>query len=181
MVWAFYCAFNPEKRDEVLDYQRIVDRLRSPKKFGLKLKNPNDFLKYLENLRGLDFDRIEKYRHLKIHRRELRIEIYGVEPHHDWDYMFPLIDKNDIARWEKELEKQYPDLRFRDHIKKGCYINGVLFERRKIRDRLWGYEEVEGHIKSCLVKLLKASDGCFRILRRRLPFRSAKGVFNKKL
>lgn len=181
MVWAFYCAFNPERRDEVLDYQRIIDRLRWPIKFGLKLKNRDGFLKYLEILRGVDFDRIEKYRNFKIHRRETRIELYGVEPHHDWDYMFPLIDKNDIARWEEDLEKRYPDPKHRERMGKGCYIEGVLFDKRKIRGRLWGYEEVEKHIRSCLGKLLKASDGCFRILRRRLPFGSTRGVFNKKL
>jgi hypothetical protein len=180
MVWAFYCAFNPEKRDEILDYQRIMDRVGRPIKFGLKLNNPNGFLKNLKNLRGVDFDRIEKYRNFKIHRRETRIEIYGVEPHHDWDYMFPLTDKNDIARWEEELEGQYPDPRFREHIKKGCYIDGVLFERRKINGRLWDFEEVQKHIKSCLMKLLKASDGCFRILGRRLLTRRLKSLFPKK-
>ncbi len=174
MVWAFYCAFNPEKRDEILDYQRIVDRLKFPIRFGLKLKNQNDFLKYLEVLRGADFDRVEEYRNFKIHRREPRIEIYGVEPHHDWDYTLPLIDKNDIASWEEELKKQYPDPKFREHVKNGCYIDGVLFDRRKIKGRLWNFEEVQKHIKSCLIKLLIASDGCFRILRRRLPLRRVK-------
>lgn len=171
MVWAFYCPFNPEKKDEIADYKRVVERLRYPIKFGLKLKNQNDFLKYLEILRGTDFDRIEKYRHLKIHRRETRVEIYGVAPHHDWDYMFPLVGKNDIARWEKELEKQYPDPQHHARIRQMCYIDGVLFDRRKTKDRLWDFGEVQKHIKSCLIKLLKASDGCFRTLRRRSPLR----------
>jgi hypothetical protein len=181
MIWAFYCAFNPEKRDEMLDYQRILDRLRCPMRFGLKLKNQNDFLKYLENLHGLDFDRVEEYRNFKIHRREPRIEIYGVEPHHDWPYMFPVINKNDIARWKEALKKQYPDPKHREHVKNGCYIDGILFDRRKIKDRLWDFEEVQRHIKSCIIKLLKASDGCFRILRRRLPLRRVKSLNHKKL
>lgn len=177
MVWAFYCPFNPEKRKEVLDYPRIVERLRLPIKFGFDLKNQNEFLKHLGTLLGTDFDQVEKYRHLKIHRREPRIEIYGVEPHHDWPYMLPLIDKNDIARWEGELRKQYPDSKFRKHLKNGCYIDGVLFDRRKIKDRLWNFEEIQKHIESCLIKLLRASDGCFRILRRRLFLRRVKKRF----
>lgn len=177
MVWAFYCAFNPEKRDEILDYQRIVDRLRFPIRFGLKLKNQNDFLKYLEVLWGTDFHRMEEYRNFKIHRREPRIEIYGVETHHDWPYMLPLIDKKDIARWEEELVKQFPDPKHREHLKNGCYIDGVLFDKRKIRNRLWPFEEVQRHIKSCLIKLLIASDGCFSILRRRLILRRVKKRF----
>jgi hypothetical protein len=181
MVWAYYCSFNPENRDEVLDYEKVIERVKYPVKFGLKLKKQDDFLYYLENLSGADFSRVGKYRHFKIHRREPRIEIYGPEQHHDWPYMLPLIDKRDIARWKEELKEQYPEPGHRERVEKGRYIDGVLFDRRKIRDRLWGYEEVEKHIKSCLVKLLKASDGCFRILRRRLPFSSAKGVLNKKL
>lgn len=177
MVWAFYCPFNPEKKKEVLDYPRIVERLRFPIKFGFDLKNQNEFLRHLDTLMGTDFDRVEKYRHLKIHRREPRIEIYGIEPHHDWPYMLPLIDNRDIARWEEELRKQYPDIRFREHIKNGCYIGGVLFDRRKIKDRLWDFEELQKHIESCLIKLLKASNGCFRILSRRLPLRRVKKPF----
>jgi hypothetical protein len=178
MVWAFYCAFNPEKRDEILDYQRIIDRLRFPVRFGLKLKNQNDFLKYLGALCGTDFHRVEEYRNFKIHRREPRIEIYGVETHHDWPYMLPLIDKKDIARWEEELVKQFPDPKHREHLKNGCYIDGVLFDKRKIRNRLWPFEEVQRHIKSCLIKLLIASDGCFRIFRRRLFLRRVKKRFS---
>lgn len=181
MVWAFYCPFNPEKKKEVLDYPKIVERLRFPIKFGFDLKNQNEFLKHLDTLMGTDFDQIEKYRHLKIHRREPRIEIYGVEPHHDWPYTLPIIDKIDISRWEEELKKQYPDPKFREHVKESCHIDGVLFDRLKIRDRLLDFEEVQKHIKTCLIKLLKASDGCFRILRRRLPFRKVKSVFHKKL
>jgi len=171
MVWAFYCPFNPEKKNEILDYQRIVERLRCPIKFGLKLKNQNDFLKYLEILHGTDFQRVETYRHRKIHRREPRIEIYGIKPHHDWLYMFPLVDKGDIARWERKLEKRYTQSQFRELIKKGCYINGVLFDERILKDRLWDFEEVRRFIKSCMMKLFKASEGCFRTLRRRSPLR----------
>lgn len=117
---------------------------------------------------------LKKYRHFKIHRREPGIEIYGVKSHHDWSYVLPLIDKNDIIHWEKELKKHYPDPLFRERIKKGCYIDGVLFNSRKIKDRLWDFKEVQKHIKSCLIKLLKASDGCYRILRKRSPLRKKK-------
>jgi hypothetical protein len=181
MVWAYYCPFNPENRDEVLDYEKVIERMKYPVKFGLKLRKQGDFLNYLENLQGADFSRVEKYRHFKIHRREPRVEIYGPGQHHDWPYMLPLIDKRDIAGWEEELRRQNLDQKHRAYIKKGSYIDGVLFDRRKIKDRLWDFEEIQKHIRSCLIKLLIASDGCFRILRRRLPFGSAKGVFNKKL
>ena len=28
MVWAFYCPFNPERRQEILDYGTVLDRLK---------------------------------------------------------------------------------------------------------------------------------------------------------
>jgi len=171
MVWAFYCPFNPEKRPEILDYAKILDRLKHPLRFGLSLKNHQVFIRHLEMLCGQDFDRMVNYRHLKIHRMEPRIEIYGVKTYHGWDYMFPVYEKKEIARWERKLKKLYPDKDFREDIAKGCYIDGVLFEDRKIKDCLWSYDEVQAQIQSCLVKLLKATAGCFDILRRRTPLR----------
>jgi hypothetical protein len=171
MVWAFYCSFNPEKRTETLDYAMVLDRLKHPLRFGLSLKNHQALVSHLEMLRGQDFDRMVTYRHLKVHRMEPRIEIYGVKPHHGWDYMVPLYEKNEIDRWEHELEKLYPDQEFRERIAKGCYIDGVLFETRKIKDSLWSYDEVQAQIRSCLVQLLQATAGCFDILRSRAPLK----------
>ena len=171
MVWAFYCPFNPEKRPEMLDYAMILDRLKHPLRFGLSLNNHQGFVSCLETLNGQDFDSMETYRHLKIHRMEPRIEIYGVKPHHGWDYMFPLYEQNEIIRWERELEKLYPDREFRERIAKGCYISGVLFNMRKIKNSLWSYDEIQEQIRSCLAKLLEATAGCFDILRSRPPLK----------
>jgi len=171
MVWAFYCPFNPEKRTETLDYQTVMERLRYPLRFGLTLKNHDVFIKHLQKLKGKDFDQIEKYRHYKVHRIKPRIEIYGVKPHHGWDYMFPLYNKKEVEKWEKELEKLYRDKHLREHIKKGCYINGVLFSARKISDSLWDYDEVRSDIESSMKKLFKATAGSFSVLTRRSPLR----------
>lgn len=179
MVWAFYCPFNPEKRGETLDYHTVVQRLKYPLGFGLTLNNHGIFLKHLETLKGKDFGRIEIYRNYKVHRIEPRMEIYGVKSHHGWDYMFPLYDKKEIEKWEKELAQQYPDKQFRKRIKKGCHIKGVLFERRKTSDSLWDYDEVCKHIQSSMTKLFKASAGCFRVLTRRSPLRKRQKVANK--
>jgi hypothetical protein len=166
LVWAFYCSFNPER--QVLDYPKIVEKLEHPAESGLRLLKAQPFLSCLKLLQGQDFQRIERYRHLKIHRREPRIEIYGVAPHHDWSYMFPLTEEKEIVRWEKDLEKLYPDPSFRERVKKGCYIHGTLFEQRKIKDRLWNYSDVEKDLNSCVFKLLSATSTCFRILGQRL-------------
>jgi hypothetical protein len=174
MVWAFYCSFNPEKRSEMLDYSMVLDRLKHPLRFGLSVKNHEVFIRQLETLQGPDFARMVTYRHLKIHRMELRIEIYGVKPHHGWDYMFPLYEKNEIARWERELQKLYPDQELRDHIAEGCHIDGVLYETRKVKDSLWGYEEVQPQLRGCLTKLLQAAGVCFDVLKSRSPLKKGR-------
>lgn len=172
IVWAFYVPFNPEERKEVPDYQYIVKQLKHPKKLGLKIKNQNSFLTPLALLKGTDFKCVEKYRHFKIHRLEPRIELYGVNPHHDWPYMLPVVKEKDKENWEENLKSVYTDPLLYKIVKEGCYINGVLYDRDKIEDRLWSYEEIEKHIRSCLIKLVEASDGCFRTLRKRKPFRN---------
>lgn len=173
MVWAFYCPFNPEKKSEVLNYLEVIERFKYPMKFGITLKNHIIFLDLLEKLKGKDFDRIQKCRHFKIHRMEPRIEIYGVANHHGWDYMLPLFDQKDIKKFDKDLSKQYPDEEFRERIKKGCYIKGVLFDTRRIEDSIWDFEELEGHIKTCSMKLIKTASQCFQVLSRRVPLRKA--------
>jgi len=92
--------------------------------------------------------------------------------------MFPLYEKSDLQRWEKDLKKLYPDKDFREQIKKNCHINGVIFEMRKIKDNLWDYIDVHTQIKSCLIKLLRASTNCFSILSRRSPLRKTKYKIN---
>ena len=171
MVWAFYCPFSPEKKSETLDFQRVLERLKYPLRFGMNLKNQEGFIKFLETLKGEDFNRIEKYRHYKIHRIEPRIEIYGVKPFHGWDYMLPLYEKKEIQQWEEELKKDYPRDDMFERVKEWCHIDGVLFGSRRIKDSLWDYSEVRKHVWTSLIKLLKASTGCFTILTRRSPLR----------
>lgn len=171
MVWAYFSSFNPENKREVLDYQQVRARLRAPVKFGLTLKKAESFLKYLEMLHGNEFKRLENYRHPKVHRREPRIEIYGVRPHHDWPYMIPLVEPSEIERFKEKLIEMYPDQRLRMHVEAGCKIQGVFFDQRTLKDRLWSYSSIRNSIKSCAKKLLVAGDGCFRILRRRAPLR----------
>ena len=171
MVWAFYCPFNPEK--QVLNYYKVIEQLKYPLRFGLVLKKHDIFLRYLETLKGDDFDRIEKYRHYKIHRIEPRIEIYGSEPHHGWNYMFPLYEKKEIEEWENELQSRCPDVEHRERIKRSSYIKGVVFDKRRINGSIWDYTEISNHIVTSMKKLLNASAGCFKTLRRRAPLRKS--------
>lgn len=174
MVWAFYCPFNPEKKPEILNYDGIIERLLYPAKFALRLNNQQSLLSQLQKLSGQDFQRIEKYRHYKIHRMEPRIEMYGVKSHHGWSYMYLLFAQKDIRRWDKDLRKEYPNDEQREIIRRNCHINGILYETRKIKDSLWDYSEVEKHIKTCIEKILDATGNSFKILRNRSPLKTNK-------
>ena len=169
MVWAYYCPFNPEYRDEVLDYSKIIERLEFPVKFGITIREQDIFLTSLKKLEGEDFKRIEKYRHLKIHRMEPRIEMYDVASHHDIGYMVPVLRPKDIEEFDRDLSDTYPDEQFRNLIRNGCKLDEVLFDRKAIKDTIWAFDEVENHIKSCSFKLLNTSSECFQELSNRAP------------
>jgi hypothetical protein len=171
MVWAYYCPFNPENKEEVLSYEEIVKRLASPATYALRLRGHADFLAHLRKLRGKSFERVEHYRHLKIHRREPVIALYGVKPHHGWGYMLPLTDPADVRAWKRRLAKLYPDPYLRGTVEQNCYVQGTLYDRRRLRHELWAFDEVRGHIQSCMTALDEASAGCFRVLTRRAPLR----------
>ena len=158
----------------MLDYGQVVERLTYPVKFGLKLSGQGQLVRYLALLQGSDFQRVERYRNLKIHKREPRIEIYGVEPHHDWSYMVPLTDPKEIAAWKAGLARQYPDPTHRRLVERGCYIRGVLFDQKTLRGRLWSFNDIRRDWESCLLKLLRASAGCFHILKSRRPIKRSR-------
>lgn len=174
MIWAFYCPFNPEKKPETLNYEGVVERLTYPVKYALNIKNQKPFLLHLTKLKSPEFKKIEKYRHYKIHRIEPRIEMFGVKSFHGWSYMFPLLSEKDINRWQKDLTKEYSNSELREMVEKGCYIDGTLFESRKIKDSIWDYSKIEEQIKICIINLIDASNNCYKILRSRAPLRKRK-------
>jgi hypothetical protein len=172
-VWAHFSSFNPEREREVLDYGQVCARLGAQVKFGLRLRGSEPFRQCLAGLRTNEFQKVEEYRHLKIHRREPRIELHGVKPHHDWEYFVPLVEPSEISRWKKRLQEQYPgpEMKF---IERGCYVRGVPYDRRRLKGRLWNYGEVDHLVEHCLSRLMTSSTGCFRLLRGRAPFRANK-------
>ena len=167
MVWAFYCPFNPENK--VLSYGEVVDRLRKPSKFGIKLKNQKPFMNYLAKLKGNHFILVENQRHLGIHRLSPRIEIYNAGPHHSDFYMLPLTNPKEIAEWKKALLKEYHnDGDMASRIEKGCYVNGTLFNRKPLMGRVFEYNDVKKNIRKSLLECLSAFASCLNLLRRRV-------------
>lgn len=172
MVWAHYIPFNPDKRDEILIYEEITKKLKNPRKFHLKISGHQEFLNLLNKLKGINFKEVETFRHLKIHRREPRIELYHAGPHLEIESCLPLNTPELIQKWDEKLMETYPnDADFRDRIKMQCHIKGKPFGSFKTKDIVWEYEKLEKHIFNCLKLLLESSSGCLAILCRRTPLR----------
>lgn len=173
-VWAYFVPFNPEQREQVLDFTAVMERLRQQVRFGLRLRGYKPFMPFLEVLETQKFRKVTQYRHLKIHRREPRIEIYGPAAHHGWDYMIPCLNKAEERALDRKLAKVYPDPAFRQHIKNACFVGGVLYNQRRLKNAIWSYGEVRNLVEDCLLRLLDSVRGCLRILRRRAPVRRRK-------
>lgn len=174
-VWAYYVPFNPEEPEDVLDYRAIMERLNHPARFGIRLRRVEPFLDCLEHLGTQEFTVVKRYRHLKVHRREPRIEIRRVAPHHGGDYLLPCDGAAEEGRLDDTLAEAYPDAESRAAVRLGCVVNGILYNRRRLKDAIWYYGDVAGVTCRCLRALLQASSQCMAVLRRRAPIRHQSG------
>lgn len=171
LAWAYYCPFNPNNRDEVLTFDKVLERLRYPVRFGLTIKRQDAFVAQLEKLQGCHFDRIRTYRHLKIHRIEPKILMRPPQPPDGLSYMVPLFREKDIREHREKLKEMYPDDNFRKRIEKGCHINGVLFDRIPVKAEYWHYAEVEKAARKCTHACVDVARRLSLILRRRAPLK----------
>lgn len=169
MVWAYFCPFNPNEKEEILIYEGVLERLLAPVKFGLKLEGHQEFIEYLEKIKGDDFKRIEKYRHLKVHRMEPQIEMYQTGPHQEIPYLVPLTTSESIQKFKDRLKEKYPDPDFRETIFERCKIEGVPFSTIPVKHQLWEYKTIRKHIEKCMLGLLEATAGCWNELLKRQP------------
>ena len=105
LAWAYYCAFNPNNRDEMLGFDRVLDRLRCPIRFGLTIKHQKPFVEQLERLCGQHFDRARDYRHRKIHRMEPKILLRPPRESDGLSYVVPLIKEEEIKDYREKLKE----------------------------------------------------------------------------
>ncbi len=174
LVWAYHCPFNPERRPEVLEFEGVLERLRCPTRFGLRIVNQGRFLNELEKLDAPCFKRAATYRHLKIHRLEPKILMWRPTESDGPSYMFPLFKTKEIEDWQRRLKKQYPDDHLRHAVEENCYIDGTLFDRRQAKGEHWHYKEVEKFTHNCVDTCIDVAMGLSAILRRRAPLRNKK-------
>jgi hypothetical protein len=171
-VWAYYCPFDPDDKQQVLTYKQIVHRLRCQECFGLKLENARPFLSLLNRLDGNEFKNVEEFRHLVVHRREPLIEMQSVSPHHGLSYLLPLHDENAIRKFKASLKKQYPDPTLYPERLSRCKINGTIYDQRKLDGRWWAYADIEKACEKALKLIIVATSGCTNELLTREPLKS---------
>ncbi len=171
LAWAYYCAFNPNRREEVLGFSQILKRLQYPPRFGLRIKNQRAFLTQLERLKAEAFDRASAYRHFKIHRLEPKMLLRPPTDRDGLSYMVPLFRPDEIGRFDDELAEMYPDPRERQLIRKSCFVDGTLLDRRKAKDEFWEYAQVKAFTRECVYTCLDVAKGLSAVLRRRAPLK----------
>lgn len=170
LVWAFHFPFNPEKRNQVLQYRSILERMRFPHRFGFSFTDHEIFLDALLALTGPDFEQVERYRHLKIHRGEPVIQILGVKPHHDWPYVIPLYEEREITEFQ---EQQKPSTGYDEYVKLDFETNSdTLYDHRRLEDRQWNYDEVRENIIRSSIKLIQSTTSILKELLTKEPFKT---------
>lgn len=171
LAWAYYCPFNPDRKEEVLGLSKIQDRLRCPLRFGLKITGQKAFLTQLDKLMGQPFDRAAQYRHLKIHRREPKILLRPATESDGLRYMVPLFRRDEILGFDERLAEIYPDPCFREVIKESCYVRETLFNRQTGKDEFWDYAEIQAFTRECVYTCVDVARGLSAVLRRRAPLK----------
>lgn len=172
LAWSYYCAFNPDRREEVLGFSQILERLRCPIRFGLKIKGQGAFLEQLDKLDAEAFNRASRYRHLKIHRREPKVLLRPPRTSDGLGYMVPLFRPDEIRDFDRKLAESYPNPQTCKRIRKSCFIRDTLFDHRKTEDEFWNFEEVKAFTCDCVYTCLDVAKGLSAVLRRRAPLRS---------
>jgi len=172
LAWSYYCPFNPDKKDEVLNFELIRERFTSPIRFGLQFEGHQEFLVELNKLVGLNFERATTYRHKKVHRMEPRVRLRKPEASDQPSYMFALVTDKDIRKFDAKLAEMYTDDGFRATIREGCFLDGVLFDRRAPDQLSWHFEDFDQFAHACWKSLCDATAGSCEILMAREPMLS---------
>lgn len=173
-VWAYFCPFRPFDSSLRLNLRYVLDYLTRPAQYRIPVAAASSAHQVLSPLAR--FPRtLKQYRDMKIHGREPRVELYKVQPHHDWPYVVPVETEKEERVFESQLARAY-DAEQRKFIRRTSRIRGTLYRRLSMEEnaRLISYSALE---KSCLqyrATCYRACDQVASFLRRRGPFRKRK-------
>ncbi|CCQ90824.1 hypothetical protein NITGR_410010 [Nitrospina gracilis 3/211] len=169
MVWAFYCPFDITKKEEVLDFHKIMKRLNHPVKYAIKADDSQEFWNALNGLNDSVFNKeIAEYRHKKIHRREPKIIMGPIENCHFRDYTFPVLDPNEEEEWKNQMKAKGDSPQVIESVMRNSVFDGVMYRRKSVNDLLVSYSDVKDQIERAFKKTLKVAVTCFDILDSRL-------------
>jgi hypothetical protein len=169
-LWSYFVDFNPYEDIRLADLGGVVKGLTELSRAGGK--SGRKARELLLPLLGLPKS-LRAYRHMKIHRREPRIEIYGVAAHHDWPYLVAVVDEADHDRFREELRRVYPDPKLRRAVERGCIVRGVTYRTLDLREnkRLMTYRSLHNALLSYRRICYAVAADAILFLRRRAPFR----------
>lgn len=149
-------------RKHVPDYPNVLKFFRgyqetgASKEFWLK-----EIIRALSTLDGGPWALIEKLRHAKIHMLESRIEIYGIEPHHEERYLTKVENEADFAKLKAEIVDIYGTGELAQIVLAGCAVGDAFYLEGAGRG--FGYDEVEASCRECIKISSEAFASCLRI------------------
>ncbi len=164
-LWSYFTDFDPERSRA--DFWRVLEMLTAQNRLiGPGAQRALAVLRPLAEEPAI----LRDYRNQKIHRREPRVELSGVAPHHDAPYLVPLTTKRQWSAFDRRLAATYPDRGLRAWARERCTRDGVAYGTFR-SERLFAYGELEaairGHRRACYAAALGALD----FLVRRPPLR----------
>lgn len=192
MVMAYFVPFDPNEKI-LPDYKSVVRVLKDPsllEKFVERrpllrdiaaskescpwtISGHESFTEALLGLRTDKFQSLQKYRHMKVHRREPIILLHGNKHNHTWSYSIPAqSDETWFDNLKNESEDKgwgYTDEFILDFLKPNAIHNGILYEEPKLLDHLFDYDEIADPLESCYWALIYASTVCLDELMARPP------------
>lgn len=168
-LYSYYADINPYKENTPGLYE-VINRL------GVLVRTAGPGSEKALAILQAAFDgtpsELKRYRDYKVHRREPRIELFGVKPHHDFPYLVSVFSEKDKALFEKEMISTFPDPHVRAARIKGSTINGVIYRNLKSEEnkRLFNYTSVSNDIKQYRCICYSAASEATSFLNRRKPF-----------
>ncbi|MCK4302847.1 MAG: hypothetical protein KAY24_01260 [Candidatus Eisenbacteria sp.] len=116
---------------------------------------------------------LKRYRHYKIHRREPRIELFGIQAHHDVPYLVRVRSDRDMNMLRSEIKAQYTDPAMQRLMLERSKVLGIHYRNVDANEnrRLFSYQRIDKAIKEYRRVCYEGADKSATFLKRRKPFR----------
>ena len=161
-AWCLYDVVDPTTR--VYTCEDVIESFRTYARTGENRELWIDqIVATLETLSGGPWDFIEEMRHLKIHRLEPRIEIYGAATFHESTYLQPANNHSVEAKLRTRINRRYGSGELARIVLEGCRVDGILYSEENAQN-VYSYDDVRTNCYQCIESAANALASCLRMV-----------------